>query len=93
MNDTTPAPTTANETASPPRRGRLHGFARWLAITAGVIGIIAGGVVLFWPGITLLALAYVSGIWLIVLGILQIVLAFRVRKVSNAADLQQVITS
>jgi TRAP transporter 4TM/12TM fusion protein len=40
MNDTTPAPTTANETASPPRRGRLHGFARWLAITAGVIGIL-----------------------------------------------------
>ena len=40
MNETTPAPTTANETVRPPRRGRLHGFARWLAITAGVIGIL-----------------------------------------------------
>jgi len=64
---------------------------RGLTITAGVIGVIAGIVVLAWPGITLLALAYVSGIWLIVLGILQIVMAFRIRKVANAADLQEVI--
>lgn len=66
---------------------------RGLTIAAGALGIVAGAVVLLWPSITLLALAYVSGIWLVLLGILQIVLAFRLRKVTSAADLQQALNA
>ena len=66
---------------------------RGLTITAGIIGIIAGTVVLVWPSITLLALAYISGIWLILLGVLQVVLAFRVRKVATADDLRDVVAA
>ncbi len=65
---------------------------RGLTIAAGVLGLLAGAVVLVWPSITLLALAYISGIWLIALGVLQAVLAMRLRTVATAGDLEQVLT-
>jgi len=66
---------------------------RGLTIAAGAIGVAAGIVLLVWPSITLLALAYVSGILLILLGILQIVMAIRVRSVTTAADLEALLTA
>lgn len=64
---------------------------RGITIAAGILGIIAGAVVLVWPSITLVVLAYVGGIWLILMGLLQMVLAFRLRKVNTAQDLQQAL--
>ena len=64
---------------------------RGLAITGGILGIIAGTVVVLWPGKTLLVLALIGGLALVVLGIVQVILAIRLRKVASAADLQQVV--
>lgn len=64
---------------------------RGVAITGGILGIIAGAVVVLWPGKTLLVLAWISGVALVVLGIVQVIMAIRLRKVASAADLQRVV--
>jgi uncharacterized membrane protein HdeD (DUF308 family) len=51
----------------------------------GIISILAGIVVLVYPGISLAVLAVVLGIWLIVFGAMQIAAAFRVRSLSAHA--------
>ncbi len=56
----------------------------WTA-AAGVLGIIAGIIVLAWPGISLLALAIVLGIWLIIFGIGQLMTAFVIRRIGHEA--------
>jgi uncharacterized membrane protein HdeD (DUF308 family) len=51
----------------------------WTAVM-GVLGILAGLVVLTYPGISLLTLAIVLSIWLLVFGVMEITLAFRIRS-------------
>ena len=51
----------------------------WIGVT-GFLSILAGLVAFLYPAITLLGLALVLGIWLVVLGISQIGLAFRLRS-------------
>jgi uncharacterized membrane protein HdeD (DUF308 family) len=46
----------------------------------GVLSILAGIVVLAYPGISLVTLALVLGVWLIIYGVMEIALAFRVRS-------------
>ncbi|MFI9450276.1 HdeD family acid-resistance protein [Amycolatopsis sp. NPDC052450] len=46
----------------------------------GALGIIAGVLVLIWPGITVLVLALLVGFWAIFTGIVEIVAAIRLRK-------------
>lgn len=53
---------------------------RGLNLTLGIVAIVAGAVVVLWPGITVLVLAIVGGIYLIISGIVESVLAFRVRN-------------
>ena len=55
----------------------------WTAVM-GIFSILAGIVVLGYPGISLLALAVVLSVWLVVFGIMQITLAFRIRSLSAA---------
>jgi len=50
----------------------------WVAIS-GVFGIIAGLILLSWPGLSLLTLAVVAGIWLIVFGVMQLSIANQMR--------------
>jgi uncharacterized membrane protein HdeD (DUF308 family) len=50
----------------------------------GVISVLAGIVLLAWPGLSLATLVWVSGIWLIVLGVFEIIAAFAIRKESRA---------
>jgi uncharacterized membrane protein HdeD (DUF308 family) len=52
----------------------------------GILAIIGGIIVLEWPGITVVVLAWVTGIWLIVLGIFEIFAGFRLRKAGRAAE-------
>jgi uncharacterized membrane protein HdeD (DUF308 family) len=54
----------------------------WNAVM-GVISVLAGIVVLAYPGISLLVLAVVLGVWLIVFGAMQIGLAFRIRSLAS----------
>jgi uncharacterized membrane protein HdeD (DUF308 family) len=61
------------------RRGR--GQPRWWALALeGLASLIAGGLTLAWPGISLLGLLYVVALWAITTGIFQIVTAIRLRK-------------
>jgi uncharacterized membrane protein HdeD (DUF308 family) len=53
-----------------------------VAVLFGIQLVVAGMV---YPGISLLTLAVVLGVWLVVLGIMEIVLAFRLRAVAKTA--------
>ncbi len=54
---------------------------RALLVLHGLLGIAAGAITFFWPGITALALLYVIAAWAFLIGILRIVGAARLRKV------------
>jgi uncharacterized membrane protein HdeD (DUF308 family) len=53
---------------------------RGWSVLMGVLSAIAGIIVLAYPGLTLVGLAVILGIWLLVFGILEIIAAFRLRK-------------
>jgi uncharacterized membrane protein HdeD (DUF308 family) len=53
---------------------------RGWSVLMGVLSVIAGILVLAYPGLTLVGLAVILGIWLLVFGILEIIAAFRIRK-------------
>lgn len=52
----------------------------WALLIQGVLGILAGCLAFFLPGLTALALLYLIGGWAIVTGVLSIVTAVRLRK-------------
>lgn len=56
-----------------------------LYIFLGVLGVIAGIVVLVWPIGSLVVLTVVAGIWLVVLGLFEIIASFRVRSLGKQA--------
>jgi uncharacterized membrane protein HdeD (DUF308 family) len=47
--------------------------------------VVAGVVVLVYPGISLATLAIVLGVWLLVFGIMEVMLALRLRQAGEAA--------
>ena len=57
----------------------------------GVLSILAGIVVLAYPGISLITLALVLGVWLIIYGVMEIAMAFRVR--SAVGRVQHAVTN
>ena len=57
-----------------------------VVIFLGILGIIAGGVVLIWPIASLTVLTLVVGIWLVVLAIFEIIASFRVRSLKKQAE-------
>lgn len=59
---------------------RGTGTSQGAIILRGIVSIIAGVLALVWPGITALALLVVIGVWAIIAGILEIVVAVRHRK-------------
>ncbi len=54
----------------------LPGSSKWALILGGVLAVIIGLMVFFWPGITALILLYLVAAWAIVAGISIIVFAF-----------------
>ena len=61
------------------------GGSRGWSIFGGIVMLIGGFVVLVWPGISLVTLAWVAGIWLIIGGIFEIIAAFKLRSLAKSA--------
>lgn len=57
---------------------------RGWSIFGGIVMLIGGFVVLVWPGISLVTLAWVAGIWLVVGGIFEIIAAIKLRSIARA---------
>jgi uncharacterized membrane protein HdeD (DUF308 family) len=53
---------------------------RWLLVAEGGLGVVAGLVTFFYPGMTALVLLYVIAFWAIFTGILKIVMAISLRR-------------
>ncbi|MFD4603301.1 HdeD family acid-resistance protein [Streptomyces sp. NPDC058464] len=51
----------------------------------GVLGVLAGLTLLIWPGLSLLTLSFLAGLWLIMLGAMQLGLARRIRGIARPA--------
>lgn len=58
--------------------------ARWFRVGMGVLAFAAGVVTLVWPGITLLVLAVVIGLWLVIYGLLEILLSVQLRRLAKS---------
>ncbi|WP_109697325.1 HdeD family acid-resistance protein [Chitinophaga deserti] len=65
----------------------IHGFqimkkdeSWWTFLLIGLMGIIAGGIMLFMPGVTAVFLVTLVAIWAVVTGLLEIIVAIRLRK-------------
>lgn len=56
----------------------------WL-IFGGITGVIAGWVIIFYPGISTLALALLLGFWLVVYGLTAVFSAFQLRSLTEPA--------
>jgi uncharacterized membrane protein HdeD (DUF308 family) len=54
-------------------------------VVLGLMSVIAGGIVLVWPFDSIVVLTIVSGVSLVVLGLIQIVQAFQIRSDTKAA--------
>lgn len=58
---------------------------RGWSIFGGIVMLIGGLVVLVWPGISLVTLAWVAGIWLVIGGLFEVIAAFKLRSLAKAA--------
>ena len=63
----------------PALRSSDRGARRWLPLTEGAVGIIAGLVALLWPGMTPNGLVYVIVAWAVATGVLKILTAILLR--------------
>lgn len=52
----------------------------WALLISGIVGLIAGGIALFLPGITAIALVFLIAGWALVSGVMSIVAAIRLRR-------------
>ncbi len=57
---------------------------RGWTVVMGILSALAGIIVLAYPGLTLVGLAVILGIWLLVFGIMEITAAFRLRRLAHA---------
>ena len=63
----------------PALRASDRGAQRWLPLSEGAVGVIAGLVAIVWPGLTVSGLLYVIAAWALLTGILKILTAILLR--------------
>jgi uncharacterized membrane protein HdeD (DUF308 family) len=63
----------------PALRSSERGARRWLPLSEGAVGVIAGLIALLWPGLTIDGLVYVIVGWAVVTGTLKILTAILLR--------------
>jgi uncharacterized membrane protein HdeD (DUF308 family) len=56
------------------------GAGRFAAAAIGLVTVLGGLVLVFWPDISLKVIVWVSGLWLVAIGVVQIILAARIGK-------------
>jgi uncharacterized membrane protein HdeD (DUF308 family) len=56
------------------------GTSKWLLLAEGALGILAGLIAVFWPGVTAVVLLYIFAFWAIFGGLLRIVGAVLLRR-------------
>lgn len=66
-------------------RPHRSGGYRALLGALGAIAILGGLTVLLWPKLTLVAMVVVTGIWMVVMGFVQLLLVLRMRAAARAA--------
>jgi uncharacterized membrane protein HdeD (DUF308 family) len=64
--------------------GSRGGYRAW-HVVLGLLSIAAGLVVLIWPDLSLQTLVYITGAWLIVMGLIQVALVVWARRALTAA--------
>src|SRR5580698_7905155 len=57
---------------------------RGWTVAMGVLSVIAGIIVLAYPGLSLYGLAIILGIWLLIFGVMEMAAAFRLRSVAHS---------
>lgn len=57
---------------------------RWWQVFFGILTAVAGVVLIVWPVRSVATLAILAGVWLIVLGVMEIIVAFGIRKDAKA---------
>jgi uncharacterized membrane protein HdeD (DUF308 family) len=57
----------------------------WLGLLGGLVGVAAGVVALFWPGVTAVVLAIIVGAWAVVSGAAEIADSVRLRRAGGSA--------
>jgi uncharacterized membrane protein HdeD (DUF308 family) len=60
--------------------GRPQGMPWWALLIEGILGVAAGLVTFFWPGITALALLCIVAAWSVATGVMEITAAIRLRE-------------
>ncbi|WP_433727673.1 HdeD family acid-resistance protein [Actinoplanes sp. CA-051413] len=65
--------------------GGARGSYRMWHVALGALSMLAGIVVLVWPELSLSTLVYVTGIWMIVMGLMQVIMVFMVRRAVTAS--------
>jgi uncharacterized membrane protein HdeD (DUF308 family) len=66
-------------TLVPALRSSDRGARRWLPLTEGAVGVVAGLVALLWPGLTIDGLVYVIVVWAVATGTLKTLTAILLR--------------
>lgn len=62
----------------------LNRFERWgVMLAAGLISLIAGGLAILWPGMVILIVLYIIAVRSLLVGIMEIITAIRLRKIMD----------